>query len=495
MAAAAGKPSVENLYSMFDHSPHKMVDEAVQKFHGDTTRAMDYLLNKGSGGEAMAVDEDPVQQLIDMGFDEDSCREAMKKCRNNVEHAVNYLLHHPPPERLPIQVILTILDRCENTIHVIEQKITEHKAVLPTLHSDDIDAIVGVYNEMLMRYNTDEFQSKHGANEEDYELCLIPFSEDVPSYFANVKYGTIFARKALSMCGLRNLVKFGVQVFEELKAHLFTSDPAKYCQNTGLELMHRVTGNTVDLDTVVLRCNDPVSLKTINGMNRRQNVAEFRNIQEFGQSAQANEMAINASIPLLEAFVQEFKLTAHECAKRHLNLTQPTTAYTIPVVHDNRSRGRWPVWHYINGQVNTFHANVPNVSDVVGALLRAPFAAARAFIRCRDDPVKLNAFFEDAISDSCFNAKWKALEAFNAELDEEGTIVKILEGIQANNQRIFTANLFDNDDDLHTNEIQAMVKMMQNATPLPMGRDSSGHLRLITQDDIVNWVNHPEQPI
>ena len=91
----------------------------------------------------------------------------------------------------------------------------------------------------------------------------------------------------------------------------------------------------------------------------------------------------------------------------------------IPVAHDNSSRGKWPLWQYINAGVNTMHVNVPNMADIIGALLRAPFAALRAYLRCKDLPEELARFYEDGISDSCFNGKWKALEEFNAGLDKQ----------------------------------------------------------------------------
>ena len=100
-------------------------------------------------------------------------------------------------------------------------------------------------------------------------------------------------------------------------------------------------------------------------------------------------------------------------------------ASAIPLAWDNMSRGKWPLWQYINAGVNTMHVNVPNMADVIGALLRAPFAALRAYLLCKDSPEELARFYEDGISDSCFNGKWRALEEFNVGLDKQATLLKL----------------------------------------------------------------------
>ena len=36
----------------------------------------------------------------------------------------------------------------------------------------------------------------------------------------------------------------------------------------------------------------------------------------------------------------------------------------IPVASGNQDRGQWPIWHYNNVGVLSYHVNVPNMSDV-----------------------------------------------------------------------------------------------------------------------------------
>jgi hypothetical protein len=76
-------------------------------------------------------------------------------------------------------------------------------------------------------------------------------------YWANVGgRQSIFQRKVLSVLGLRNLsAGNGQVVFAQLRNRLFWGQKKQYPQGEGLNLMEDLTGNTVDLDTCVLRCN------------------------------------------------------------------------------------------------------------------------------------------------------------------------------------------------------------------------------------------------
>uniref|UniRef100_A0A6T2BN75 UBA domain-containing protein n=1 Tax=Eutreptiella gymnastica TaxID=73025 RepID=A0A6T2BN75_9EUGL len=404
------------------------------------------------------------------------------------------LPQHVPPraprpravELLDDGALMRIVERAEGAVREMELQIAEQKAEPPAISAEDQQQLVALYDDMIERFDVREYQQKHGMQPYESTVCALEAGQLVPVYFANVQYNSIFYRKALSMAGLRNLILCGREIFAELKAQLFASDPSKYTGAGGLNRMKRMTGNMVDLDTVVLRCNDPTTLETINKMNKAKGNRVYANVQEFAHSRQAAEMAVAAALPLLEGFVKEFGLTKAQQKTRRVQTSQ-VDAGKIPVAHDNSSRGKWPLWQYINAGVNTMHVNVPNMADIIGALLRAPFAALRAYLRCKDLPEELARFYEDGISDSCFNGKWKALEEFNAGLDKQGSITQILADLQAKHQSIFTGQFFDEDDDEHTNEIREMVRLAACLS----GRDKSGRTRPITQADVQAWVNDP----
>uniref|UniRef100_A0A6T2BPM8 CUE domain-containing protein n=1 Tax=Eutreptiella gymnastica TaxID=73025 RepID=A0A6T2BPM8_9EUGL len=404
------------------------------------------------------------------------------------------LPQHVPPraprpravELLDDGALMRIVERAEGAVREMELQIAEQKAEPPAISAEDQQQLVALYDDMIERFDVREYQQKHGMQPYESTVCALEAGQLVPVYFANVQYNSIFYRKALSMAGLRNLILCGREIFAELKAQLFASDPSKYTGAGGLNRMKRMTGNMVDLDTVVLRCNDPTTLETINKMNKAKGNRVYANVQEFAHSRQAAEMAVAAALPLLEGFVKEFGLTKAQQKTRRVQTSQ-VDAGKIPVAHDNSSRGKWPLWQYINAGVNTMHVNVPNMADIIGALLRAPFAALRAYLRCKDLPEELARFYEDGISDSCFNGKWKALEEFNAGLDKQGSITQILADLQAKHQSVFTAQFFDADDRKHTKEIREMVRLAKGVC----ARDRSGATRPITKADVRAWVNDP----
>jgi hypothetical protein len=383
--------------------------------------------------------------------------------------------------------LLAAVHRWEEAVKQLEADITNATAQAPVITREDQERLSAVFGEMLERFDGPEVRRRHGPLAKPERFVLgIPPEQPVPCYFANVQHSSVACRKALSMLGLRNLCFFGPAIFLELKATLFASDPTLYPPDTGLGKMKLMTGNTVDLDTVVLRLNDPTALQAINAMNRAAGQPEYPHPQAFATSQQALEIAVQAALPLLDSFIADFKLTKAQQKKRHVDPQQLSTT-AIPVVDSNQARGRWPLWRYVNCGVDTVHCNVPHLPDVVGALLRSPVAAVRAYLLCRDDPQRLMGFYDDAISDSCFNGKWKALEEFNRALDREGSVVSVLQEVQAAHQAVFTAAFFDNDDEEHHGEIREMVRLTAGRT----GRDRSGAVRPITEDDVATWVRNP----
>ncbi|KAJ9461641.1 hypothetical protein DIPPA_15421 [Diplonema papillatum] len=264
--------------------------------------------------------------------------------------------------------------------------------------------------------------------------------------------------------------------------------------------MRYYTGNAVDLDTTVLRTNDLATLAAVNAMNQKAREssgkrgkapAVYENSKQFAASAQAGEIARHAASDLLARFAADFGLTKADVLRRavdHTNLKH------IPVARSNADRGKHPLWRYRNAGQDSFHANVPHLDDVIGALLKAPLHAARVYIRIHvlfgSDPEeldrRLDAFYTDCIADACFNQKWRAVEDFERSMSHEGRIVGVLERLQKENQRDFF-RIMDDDDDECTREREHMWALACGRS----GRDSAGRIRAVTRADVDAWVADP----
>lgn len=372
------------------------------------------------------------------------------------------------------------------------------------LSPDEERSLVNAYQHMLAVLSRCQsiVATYHGSSYRDWDPLKVPL-DSVPTYYANVGGESAFYRKALSICGLRNLIHFGPLVYQQLQSKLFLGDPNVYAANEGLSLMRRVTGNTVDLDTVVLRCTN-VTLQLINRSNAHQQLPTFASTQDFGDSQQAHDIAIHSAQLAIDEFTKVVKMAQNERSKRRIQLTTP---YTIPIARDNTDRGKYPLWRYMNCGVDSYHANVPHMPDVVGALLRAPlkcielysllftgaFGPAPPTSLDRDAPCELSPatqqllleFFDNCVSDSCFNGKWKAIEEFEATLQHKGTIADVLQRLQQEHQHKFTAELFDGDDAEHSNEAALLLSLCQGQK----GRDGSGTIRSITESDVKAFVS------
>lgn len=355
---------------------------------------------------------------------------------------------------------------------------------LRNLDSKSESLLVAAYDHMMETFDTPRFASAYGGCGVSNDLR---FDVPVPSYFANVGGESIARRKALSIAGLRNLVRYGPVIFKQLESQLFAGRPDSYRAGEGLNLMRTMTGNVVDLDTTVLRC-DQTTLAVINMSNAHKGLPIFSTTHEFSLSQQAREIAISCAAPLLTSFAEKFGLSREAAAARCVSAVPAGSI--IPISSDNTTRGHTPLWHYVNAGQNSFHVNVPAMDDVVGALLRAPFACVEHYASLHVQYTgaalekELEAFFADCVADSCFNMKWKAIEEFGAALAHKGTIVDCLQKVQMQFQEIFTEDFFEQDASDHSNEIAEMVKLTSGKS----ARDRYGCLRAITRDDIEKWV-------
>ena len=386
--------------------------------------------------------------------------------------------------------VLGIIDAFDKKLQALPS--LDRSGSLPILTQGDKDALVAGYRELMNTFCTQRYGTKYGEpNCESHPRLL--FGQDVPSYFANVGGETIFRRKELSIAGLCNLIHYGPLIFTQLRSKHYSGAPDAYRGDEGLALMRRVTGNTVDLDTTVLRCNDAATLNIINMSNRHKKLQEYASSSEFADSKQAAEIAVSCTQRLIEDFSKRLNLSPAQQKARNICPTQ--LAATIPIARDNSTRGHAPLWHYVNAGQNSFHANVPTMEDVIGALLKAPFHCLRnfAFIHsgvytAQQVPGKLDDFFEHCVVDSCFNMKWKAIEEYGAGLAHEGTIVYVLEQLQMRHQARFPVSLFDSDNEARDNEIAEMWKLVQEEDCYGKDPAKGGSIRAITLSDVATWV-------
>ena len=169
----------------------------------------------------------------------------------------------PPPARPEVRKseyshdrVRAIVKRCDDMYQNVEDNCCKRGTALQAVGTADREALLAVFNDIILTFTEQRFRDKYGGGDHDADFAknLHPGSP-VPNYFANVGGESIFRRKILSMAGLRNLVIHGRDIFSEMRAQHFSGDSSKYTANTGPEKMRQYTGNTVDLDSVVLRAS------------------------------------------------------------------------------------------------------------------------------------------------------------------------------------------------------------------------------------------------
>lgn len=371
-----------------------------------------------------------------------------------------------------------------------DEKSRGHATVNPV---QDPEPLVKVYDAIIAALYQERYRSKYGFDSGDAGLVNVKFGQSVPAYFANVSNGqSIFHRKMLSLLGLRNLAKYGFEIFGEMKTALFSGCPEDYTDKTGPNKMKYYTGNVVDLDTCVLRCHDAQTLAAVNTVAAKEGLPPFPDGAALANSPFGRIMAITQARTMIDDFSARFKLTKDEQKRRRINM-ENISPESIYVASSNGDRGKVAVWVYTNVGVLTFHANVPVMADVYGALLKSPYHLAKAFILVQQQsttPQQLEAalddFFENAVSDSCFNGKWKAIEAFLGDREQLGTIDDFISKLQVSRQKEFLA-LYDDDDDDATataKELELMLRLAVGAVAIdPISKKT----RPISERDVVAW--------
>lgn len=404
---------------------------------------------------------------------------------------------------LPIDIPIAAIDVSPAFIDSVMAAVAEHDAAVEDLRKNvhnrsfkmkwntkKADCVVQALTFAMELFKSDRYRAKYGYNHDaDSGTLALAAGRQVPGYFANVVDQSIYHRKMLSLAGLRNMAIYGLEIFEEMRMQRFSSNIAEYKDKTGPHKMKFYSGNVVDLDTVVL--NAKAQFRIVNEVLKKEGKPGFRSEQEFQTSPMAKEMIMTQAQMLIKGFIEDMKLSPVEVAARNLNLDINAE---IPKASGNTDRGKWPVWHYENVGVSTFHVNVPTMRDVFGALLLAPFHLAKAFVLLHvrhasgtagEFEEAFDEFFEDGVSDSCFNGKFKSIELYLQKVDNLGSIMDVLNNLQRDHQSIFTPDFFEADKD-RTREAAMMWKLAQEKKL--KGRDEKGLPRDVTQDDVVAWM-------
>ncbi|KAJ9454575.1 hypothetical protein DIPPA_29845 [Diplonema papillatum] len=357
-----------------------------------------------------------------------------------------------------------------------------------------IACVLELYDDMVSNFGLDRYIREFGG-----QKCLFqryaktPEGHEVERYFANMKSGSIYKRKILSLVGLRNLIRQGKDIYTELYRKKFASNPGQYGKDEGPNKMERLTGNVVDLDTVVVRCSGEEIKELVNKERAKDGQPPLHSTREVADCETVRRMVLNSAGELLGNFIATFNLSADEQEDRQCFVPPPD--YVIKVATRHTDRGRWPVWQYINGPANSYHVNVPLIDDVVGALLLAPWHAAKAYclIMAKYDGAedKLDDFYRNCIDDTCFNGKWKSIELFNEDLEKRDTVSAVLASMQKEHQQRFCKIYDEVDDEQKCDEavIAAMWELVVAAQA--QGELKDGAKVSITRDMVDAWVRNP----
>ncbi len=388
--------------------------------------------------------------------------------------------------------VLGILQKLDAKMAGIEGLCTD----IPSITNAETTAVVASYDFMMSKFMEPRLKRRYGYNTSDHRQRKLQFGEAVPSYFANVVDQSIHRRKMLSMAGLRNLVMYGPIIYSQLVETAFSGDPSAYTDDAvGLNLMRSMTGNVVDLDTTVLRCTDKATVNAINMSNKHKQLPVFSSMDAFASSEQAQEIAVSCSMSLLEDFAAMMRLQQDDAALRQRRIHKDQIQRPIPIARSNTDRGRSPVWHYVNAGQNSFHANVPTMEDVNGALLKAPVQCAMHWMLLHTLydgealEARIDTFFEDCVVDSCFNMKWKSIEGFGLAMQHEGTVVDVLQRAQMQHQHLFVGG--DDDDATEAEACAADAAILWGVVQGRVGRDRTGKMRPITKEDVEQWTADP----
>ena len=205
-----------------------------------------------------------------------------------------------------------------------------------------------------------------------------------PPYFANVdtEY-TEKDKRLFSLIGFKVLLSRGPEILQQIRDNqLFRYENPDYDRSRGLGLMKALTGQVVDLETILSPGRD------------------------YMQEAQL----------LADGHLERFKRFFDERLSRERRQEIEIRPWTqVQKSYTNTDRGRYPIWKRATpGSFGmNYFVNVPNVNEVTKALLVAPFLLAISWLGQKGDK---RQFIDDAVSLGCFNAKLATIEERYGEL-------------------------------------------------------------------------------
>lgn len=261
------------------------------------------------------------------------------------------------------------------------------------------EELENIYAEILTEFSSDDHMTRHGGSPHDKKLFAIPVRGEVPSYFASAGAtpATGYDLRIRSILGLRNLLTAGPEILEELIATLFAATKDAYPAKKGLNKMHYLTGNAVDLEWPLFTCKK-------GGLRDNEAVLEAEKL-----------------IDQFKALFHDYraKFPARNLDNWTYNSDGTKGVYRTSQHNSHLDRGKCPVWKretpFRPGEFSYF-ANVPDINAVVKALLKAPLLFAQSYLILKNKKQDLAPLFDEtSLSMACFNQKLETAEKFNKE--------------------------------------------------------------------------------
>ena len=274
--------------------------------------------------------------------------------------------------------------------------------------SVDKDHVVELLDELIEIFKSD----RYSWGEIHYNISD---GDEVPAYFANVENGmTNNQKKYLSLCGIRNMIRQGPRIIDDLREQQFIGGQHHYAEGEGLNAMKYYTGNLVDLD---------IPLESRNDFDAVAEAALF--IQVFGDACGIDT---SRDDPITAA-----RKISRELPTRKLDLPEYGV---VPSSRNNTDRSNHGVWKRDFNYSSHYFVNTPDMDTVIMSTLQLPYLLAEMI---ENDKAKNNGelsegFLEelfDHISKKCFNDKLKTLKTFydlKMNSEEDKALVKIRNG-------------------------------------------------------------------
>lgn len=244
----------------------------------------------------------------------------------------------------------------------------------------------------------------------------------VENYFANNQQSsTVDERKYYSLLGIRNLLLFGPEIFDDFRDTNFLGGKHHYDKSSqenphgkGLRKFHYYTGTVVDLDVEFLASNDQEAIK----------IAQ-REIVKFGKKCGIVKPAQDVKALSMDEVEKYYLEIQKKLPNRKLDLLDNGK---IHVSADQNDRSNFGIWKHNNSYfANVPYSDVNDVDALLIATIRIPYLLAELVYLTKkhieSHPTQdmgknlfdefYKKFFQEGLTDQCFNHKANALVAFN----------------------------------------------------------------------------------